>query len=146
MWKRRQQSEPADPWDAPDPPLALAEQQLRWYARNRNLSRVRYQVSEVLILLTAAATTLAAALQARPWITASLAAGSLILTGATQGLRLARRLAAFSSAWAELLTAINDYRLLPRDRRDERAQQRLVARVNEVVSTETSRWASRAAA
>jgi hypothetical protein len=81
MWKRRQQSEPADPWDAPDPPLALAEQQLRWYARNRNLSRVRYQVSEVLILLTAAATTLAAALQARPWITASLAAGSLILTG-----------------------------------------------------------------
>jgi hypothetical protein len=69
MRKQRQLSGPADPWEAQDPPLALAEQQLRWYARHRARSRVCYQVSEVLILLTAAATTLVAALQANPWIT-----------------------------------------------------------------------------
>jgi hypothetical protein len=40
-----------------------------------------YWAAEVLVLLAAAATTLAAALQARPWVTALLAATSLVLTG-----------------------------------------------------------------
>jgi len=143
MRKRRQLSQPADPWQAPDPPLALAEQQLHWYARNRNLSRVRYQANEVLILLTAAATTLAAALGAHAVITASLAAASLILTGVRKIFGWHEDWLAFSSAWAELLATINDYRLLPADRRDEKARQRLVAKVNEIVSAETQTWASR---
>src|SRR5215475_838864 len=71
------------PWQAPDPPLALAEQQFHWYARNRNLSRVRYHASEVLILLTAAATTLAAALGADALITASCQAFRNVLLTAT---------------------------------------------------------------
>jgi hypothetical protein len=50
---------------------------------------------------------------------------------------------AFGTAWAELQVAINDYRLLPRDRRDENTQRQLVAKVNEVISADTGRWAAR---
>jgi hypothetical protein len=143
MRKRRQLTEQADPWKAADPPLALAEQQLRWYARYRNLARTAYQVSEVLILLTAAGTTLVAALQASPWVTASLAASSLILTGLRKTFDWHEDWLAFSTAWADLRAAINDYRLLPDDQRDERSRQRLIDKVNEVVSEETGRWSSR---
>ena len=34
MRNRKQPWETADPWDAPDPPLVLAEQQMHWFARN----------------------------------------------------------------------------------------------------------------
>jgi len=50
---------------------------------------------------------------------------------------------AFGRAWADLQAAVNDYRLLPSDQRDEDAQKRLVARVNEVTTAETGRWVSR---
>jgi len=143
MRNRKQLTEPADPWDTSDPPLALAEQQMRWYARHRNQSRVAYQVSEVSILLAAAATTLAAALQASPWTTASLAATSLIFTGLRKIFDWHEDWVSYSSAWAELRAAVHDYRLLPDDRRDQQAQQHLVDKVNEVTSKETNRWASR---
>jgi hypothetical protein len=73
------QSQPAgsdDPWDAPDPALALALalalQQLRWYAAHRNRARV-----------------------------------------------------------------------LPAGARDEEARRRLVGHVNDVIRSDTGRWASR---
>jgi hypothetical protein len=43
-------SDSADPWDAPDPALALALQQLRWYARRRNRARISYETVEILLL------------------------------------------------------------------------------------------------
>jgi hypothetical protein len=67
----------------------------------------------------------------------------LILTGLRKVFDWHEDWLAFSAAWAELLSAINDYRLLPDDRRDEKTQRRLIAKVNEVVSDETGRWASR---
>jgi hypothetical protein len=70
-----------DPWDAPDPALALALQQLRWYAAHRNRARVTYQAIELLLLLLTAATTVAAALKASAWITAILAATTVVLAG-----------------------------------------------------------------
>jgi len=142
MRNRKRLSEDADPWEATDPALALAEQQRRWYARHRDQSRIAYQVNEVLILL-AAATTLAAALQANPWVTASLAAGSLVLTGLRKIFDWHEDWVSFSSAWAELGEATHNYRLLAIDRRDQHAQQRLVGKVDEIISTETNRWASR---
>src|SRR5690348_15977170 len=78
------QAEPTgsgDPWEAADPALALALQQLHWYARHRNQARRTYGAVELLLLVMAAATTLAAALQAKAWITASLAATTVVLTG-----------------------------------------------------------------
>jgi hypothetical protein len=48
-----------------------------------------------------------------------------------------------ASAWAELQVAVNEYRLLSGEERDEAARRELVGRVNEVIKADTGRWASR---
>jgi hypothetical protein len=143
MRKRRQPSEPGDPWDASDPALALALQQMRWYAQNRDRSRWAYRISELLILLATATTTVAAALKASAWVTASLAASTVVLTGLHKIFDMHESWVASGTAWAELQVAVNDYRLTPADRRDDDARRLLIAKVNEVISTDTGRWASR---
>jgi Protein of unknown function (DUF4231) len=132
-----------DPWEAPDPALALALQQLRWYARHRNQARVTYGAIELLLLLMTATTTVAAALKASAWITAILAATTVVLAGLNRVLDSHDSWVAFGSAWAELQVAVNDYRLLSGEERDEEARRRLVGQVNEVIRGDTGRWASR---
>jgi uncharacterized protein DUF4231 len=136
-------SQVVDPWDAPDPALALALQQIHWYARHRNKERITYQVNEILILITGASTTVAAALKAPAWLTAVLAACTVVLTGLYKVLDSQENWVAFGIAWSELQTAVNDYRLLPADHRGEDAQKSLVSIVNEVMSADTGRWAAR---
>ncbi len=143
MPKRRQLSEPGDPWAAADPALALALQQIHYYAHHRDQARWAYRVSELLILLTTATTTLAAALKASAPVTATLAASTVVLTGLHKVLDLHDSWVASGAAWAELQVAVNDYRLTPMDQRGENAQRHLVAKVNEVISADTGRWASR---
>jgi Protein of unknown function (DUF4231) len=139
----RSNGETSDPWAAPDPALALALQQTDWYAHHRDLSRTVYRVSEFLILLVTALTTVAAALKASAWLTASLAASAVVLTGLHKVFDSHDRWVAFGSAWAVLQVAVNDYRLLPEDQRDADAQRRLLAKVNEVITADTGAWATR---
>ena len=139
----KQVSMSTDPWDAPDPALALALQQIDWFRRHRIRSRLTYQVNEGLVLVVSAATTLAAALKASAWLTAVLAAGTVVLTGLYKVLDSQENWVAFSLAWSELQTAANNYRLLPADQRDEAAQRQLVNKVNEVIGQDTGRWAAR---
>ena len=143
MQKPKHESQFGDPWEAPDPALALALQQIHWYAQHRNQSRVTYQVNELLILITSASTTVAAALKASAWVTAFLAASIVVLAGLYKVLDSHDSWVAFGIAWAELQVAVNDYRLLPADQRDEHAQRHLVSKVNEVINADTGRWASR---
>jgi len=138
-----QPSDSADPWDAPDPALALALQQLRWYARHRNRARITYETIEILLLVMTATTTVAAALRASAWITAILAASTVVLAGLTRLLDSHDSWVAFGSAWADLQVAVNDYRLLPDAQRDAEARRRLVDQVNEVMKADTGRWATR---
>jgi hypothetical protein len=132
-----------DPWDAPDPALALALQQLRWYATHRNRARVTYEAIELLLLLLTATTTVAAALKASAWVTAILAASTVVLAGLNKVLDSHDNWVAFGNAWTELQVAVNEYRLLPAGERDEEARKRLVDHVNEVIKADTGRWASR---
>jgi hypothetical protein len=141
--RRKQASEDGDPWQASDPALAVAMQQLKWFARHRNRARVTYQVNEILILLSTAATTVTAALKVSATATASLAASTVVLAGLYKVLDSHENWLAFGSAWADLQAAVNDYRMLPSDQRNEDAQKRLVARVNEVTSADTGRWVTR---
>lgn len=134
---------PDDPWEAPDPALALALQQMHWYAHRRNQARWIYRVSELLILLTTATTTVAAALKASAWVTATLAASTVVLTGLHKILDQHESWVAFGSAWAELQVAVNNYRIIPADLHLEEARVRLVEKVNEVISADTTQWASR---
>lgn len=132
-----------DPWEAPDPALALALQQVEWYASHRNQARRIYQVNELLILLASATTTVAAALKASAWVTAILAGSTVVLAGLYKVLDSHDSWVAFGLAWAELQVAVNNYRLLPVGQRDEHAQRQLVSKVNEVISADIGRWASR---
>jgi hypothetical protein len=100
-----------DPWDAPDPALALALQQIHWYARHRDQSRWIYHVNEVLILVTSVSTTVAAALKASAWLTAVLAGCTVILAGLYKVLDSQENWVAFGIAWSELQVAVNKYRL-----------------------------------
>ena len=143
MRKRKQASEDGDPWQAPDPALALALRQVRWYARHRDRARRTYQANEILILLTTATTTVTAALKVSATATAILAASTVVLAGLYKVLDSHENWLAFGSAWAELQIAVNDYRLLPTDRRDDEAQRQLIGKVNDVTSAETGRWVSR---
>lgn len=143
MRRRKQASENGDPWQASDPALAVAMQQLKWFARHRNRARVTYQVNEILILLTTAATTVTAALKVSATATASLAASTVVLAGLYKVLDSHENWLAFGGAWADLQAAVNDYRMLPSDQRNEDTQKRLVARVNEVTSADTGRWVTR---
>ena len=143
MPKRKNHDEGDDPWTAPDPALALALQQVRYYARNSTRFRRVYRATELLILLATATTTVVAALKAAAWVTATLAASTVVLTGINRIVDTHERYVASIGAWAELQVAVNDYRLLPQERRDEEARKRLVAKVNEVIKADTERWASR---
>ncbi len=143
MRKPKQASADGDPWQAPDPALALALRQVRWYARHRDRARRTYQANEILILLTTASTTVTAALKVSATATAILAASTIVLAGLYKVLDSHENWLAFGSAWAELQVAIYDYRLLPADKRDEEAQKRLVGTVNDINSAESGRWVSR---
>ncbi|MEV0594473.1 DUF4231 domain-containing protein [Nonomuraea cavernae] len=132
-----------DPWDAPDPALAYALRQQNWYAAHRDRARRLHWGTEVLILLTTAATTLAAALQAPAWATASLGAIALVSAGVRRIFDWHENWLSFSSAWAELGRALHAYRLLPEDRRNEAARSQLVEQVDDIVMAQTTAWTAR---
>lgn len=133
----------ADPWREPDPALALALQQIRFYAVHRDRSRKSYAAAETIILLTTAATTLAAALQASPWLTASLAAVALVIAGFKRIFNWHDSWLAYGAAWASMHVALNEYRLACLDGPDPAARQKLIEKVNAVVIDETTAWAAR---
>jgi hypothetical protein len=135
--------EAVDPWDAPDPALAVALDELRWYRRNANLARQANRLTEVLLLLASAATTVVAALGVTAWVTALLAATALVLTGLRRSFDWHENWVAYISRWSELRSVVHQYQLLPEERRDEEARRELVSSVDDIVSTETERWASR---
>jgi hypothetical protein len=137
------QKETVDPWAAPDPALAVALDELRWYRRNANRARLANRVTEVLLLLASAATTVVAALGVTPWVTALLAATALVLTGLRRSFDWHENWVSYISRWSELRSVVHQYQLLPEDRRDEQARRQLVSSVDDIVSTETEQWASR---
>jgi hypothetical protein len=143
VWRRAGSNEPEDPWAADDQALALALQQLRYYAVHRARSRWAYRTIELLLLLLTAITTVVAALKAQAWITATLAAGAVVVAGLNRILDAHESWIAYGSAWAELEVAVNDYRLLPAGQQDDQARARLMAKVNEVIRADTDRWATR---
>jgi hypothetical protein len=97
----------------------------------------------MLILITSATTTLAAALKAPAWLTAVLAACTVVFAGLYKVLDSQQSWVAYGIAWKELQVAVNIYRLLPSDQRDAEAQQLLVSKVNDVIDADTARWADR---
>ncbi|MBE1495400.1 hypothetical protein H4696_002500 [Amycolatopsis lexingtonensis] len=132
-----------DPWDEPDPALAVALRELGWYRRNADRNRVANRATEVALLLGSAATTVAAALGATAWVTAVLAAATLVVTGLRRSFDWHENWVEFIGRWSELRSVVHQYRLLPEERRGEADRRALLAAVDEIVASETQRWASR---
>jgi hypothetical protein len=139
----RTTGEQADPWTSPDPALAVALRELAWYERNANRARLANRISEILLLVLSAATTVAAALSAPAWLTASLAAAALVITGVRKTADWHENWVSFRARWSELRGFVNQYRLLPDAQHDDDAKRRLLARVDEIVSSDTGDWAAR---
>jgi hypothetical protein len=139
----RRTAEYVDPWESADPALALALEELQWYRRAAGRARTANRVSEVLLLVLTAATTVAAALGVTAWVTAVLAAGSLVLTGLRKSFDWHDRWVSFTTRWSELRSVVHQYRLLPDDGRDDETRRRFMSSVDDIVSSETEGWASR---
>jgi hypothetical protein len=139
----RTKSEENDPWQTADPALAVAIKESQWYEHAARRARIAHQVSEVLLLVLSAATTVAAALAATAWLTAALAAGTLVVTGLRKSFDWHENWLTFTARRSELRSIIHQYRLLPEDRRDAETQRRLLVGVDEIFSSETGNWASR---
>jgi hypothetical protein len=135
--------EQIDPWESTDPALAVAIDQMRWYHRHAGRARIANQATEVLLIIVAAATTVAAALAVTAWVTAVLAAGSLVLTGLRKSFDWHEAWLRYSAARAALRPLVNQYRLLPAERRDEDARRLLMSQIDDIVDSETESWASR---
>jgi hypothetical protein len=135
--------EHTDPWTAPDPALATALRQLDWYGRSANRAQLANRISEILLLVLSAATTVVAALGAPAWLTATLAATALVTTGLRKTFDWHENWVSFRAQWIELRAVVNQYRLVPDAQRDDEAKRRLLARVDELVSSETGSWAAR---
>jgi hypothetical protein len=139
----RTTGEQADPWESADPALATALRELRWYQHSAARARIANQISEILLLALSAATTVAAAISAPAWLTATLAATALVTTGLRKSFDWHESWVSWRATWGELRSMVNQYRLLPEGRRDEHARRRLMTQVDEIVNVETGRWATR---
>jgi hypothetical protein len=103
-------------------------------------ARRTFQVVELSALFLASIVTVLAALNARAWVTASIAALVTFLSGLRQLGLWHENWPAFSEAWAQVNALVNNYRVLPAKDRSSDKQQQLVQAVDEVVLAETRRW------
>ncbi|MFB6891709.1 DUF4231 domain-containing protein [Kitasatospora sp. NPDC056327] len=140
---RRGQIPPNDDgWaSAPDPLLALAEREMRFYQRVRVKSRRAHRATELGALAGASATVVAAGLHAPVWMTTLVAGGVLFCTGFRQVFAPGPRWVLATQAQESLRRAANRYRLLPEGERDAEARARLLAVIEEVGSEQVRQWA-----
>jgi hypothetical protein len=136
-------SKSSEPSDKVDFALALAVKQMKWYNKYRILAAMAYSVGQILLLLATAGTTIAAALKAPQWVTASLAATSLIVVGLLRIFDWHDSWVSWSNCWAELNVSINRYCLLPEEKRNQAAKEELVQKVNDLIITDTRSWTIR---
>ncbi|MET7485382.1 DUF4231 domain-containing protein [Streptomyces sp. NPDC005538] len=130
------------PWATqPDPLLALARQELRFYARTCDRARRLHYTTELGALAATSATVVAAGLHAPAWLTALIAGGAVFFTGMRQLFSPGSRWVMAAQAREGLRRAIDRYVLLPPPDRDSDARATLQRAVEEVGTNELRGWA-----
>jgi len=124
-----------------DPALSYAQNQMGYYKGLSRRARFAHQAGEIMILLTAAATVIAAALHALAIVTASIAAVTLVLTGFRQVFGPSDNWVRTSRAQMALEHAIRRYELTPEDRRDAASQHQMMELVISICEKESGQWA-----
>lgn len=142
MLGMRRQTPDTDAWaSAPDPLLALAEQELAFYQRRGDAARRAHRAIEIGALTSASVTVVAAGLHAPAWVTTIVAGGALFCTGFRQVFAPGPRWVLAAQARESLRRAVNRYRLLPVAARDAEARAQLLAAIEEVGTEQVSQWA-----
>ncbi|MET9257058.1 SLATT domain-containing protein [Streptomyces sp. NPDC003717] len=132
---------PPGGWSAaPDPVLALAEEELAFYERVRDSARWWYRVAELGALVTSSCTVVAAGLGAPAWLTALIAGGALFFTGFRQVFGHGPRYVLAAQSRETLRRAVNRYRLMAPDERAGRGRAELLAAVERVGDEELRQW------
>ena len=111
-----------------------------WYRQSMKRGRYLFVSVEYSALFLASIVTVLAALNVRPWLTASIAALVTFLSGFRQLSLYQENWPAMADAWAQVNALISAYRVLPVADRSPDRQRELVQSVDGVVLAETQRW------
>ncbi|MCF3133611.1 DUF4231 domain-containing protein [Streptomyces olivochromogenes] len=137
----RRRRVPDQSWAAePDPLLALARRELRFYAMACERARRLHYVTEIGALATTSVTVVAAGLRAPAWLTALIAGGAVFFTGMRQLFGAGSRWVLAAQARETLRQAVDRYLLLPEEGRDAAARQALQTVIEEVHTNELRAW------
>ncbi|MFJ9630812.1 DUF4231 domain-containing protein [Streptomyces sp. NPDC091280] len=138
----RRRTAVAQAWASqPDPLLALARQELGFYARACDRARRVHYTTELGALAATSATVVAAGLHAPAWLTALIAGGAVFFTGMRQLFSPGSRWVLAAQAREGLRRSIDRYLLLPPADRDADARATLQRAIEEVGSSELRGWA-----
>ena len=124
-----------------DKALETARKRFQYYHNRQNRAQLRSQALDILLLLVTAATTLAAAVQVNRWVTASLAAGSVVVAGLRKIFNWDDTFVRSAVAASEVQAAIDDYELLPQENRTLAAQKTLLDKIHAIIRGETGAFA-----
>ncbi|MFJ9373318.1 DUF4231 domain-containing protein [Streptomyces sp. NPDC101455] len=124
----------------PDPLLALARQELEFYAGACDRARWLHYTTELGALAATSATVVAAGLHAPAWLTALIAGSAVFFTGMRQLFSPGSRWVLAAQARETLRRAIDHYLLLPQSDRDADARAALHRAIDEVGTSELRGW------
>lgn len=138
-------------------PLDRAKTEMNSYQSRAWWAGAAFSTTEVLLLLATTGTTLAAALKAVPWVTASLGAASVIMASLLKIFDWHDCWISWSIARAELKVAISEYLFTIEhldqginadgaqgaSLQEQEAEKKLNAKVNELVLSDSQTWATR---
>nr|WSY49797.1 SLATT domain-containing protein [Streptomyces sp. NBC_00886] len=125
----------------PDPLLALARQELTFYARACDRARWLHYTTELGALATTSATVVAAGLHAPAWLTALIAGGAVFFTGMRQLFSPGSRWVLAAQSRESLRRAVDRYLLLPPADRDADVRAALQRAIEDVGNNELRGWA-----
>jgi hypothetical protein len=137
---RRRSADPHSWTEQPDPLLALALRDLAYYERIRNSARRWHHFTELSALISSSATVMAAGVGAPSLLTAIAASITLFTNGFRQVFNPAARWELAANSWVSLWRAVNRYRLLPEEQRDQAAKAQLQLSIEEVGEDELQEW------
>ena len=120
----------------------IAQDQFDYYYNQAHNAKLCNDITEILLLVATASTTLAAALKAIPVVTALLAAFSFILVGLRARFNFKETWVRSGAASVQVLNAMDSYDTLPQEGKDQAAKNGLVAKVNMIRERETQSWAA----
>lgn len=124
----------------PEDARTIAKNQTEYYRKQAHNAKLCNDITGIFLLVTTAATTLAAAFKAESWITAVLAAISFILVGLRANFNFQETWIRSGAASVEVLNTMESYDALPEELKNQEAKDKLLAQVHAIRNDEIHNW------